>query len=283
MNNQILATWRDGELYLHHTVTQNPDAQDETFCSHSHRAYELYYFLGGDAEFAVEGTVYCLVPGTLILMDRRQTHNVILRTGAKTYERIAILLEPEAFPGGFDRLMSIVRDGHCSYTFSDRERDWLDSCLQLAESSVNTPEVKETILAVVAVILAKLSRMTDSDLLTVPSGDELTRAVIRYISAHLTEDWNLDQLAAALYRDKAHLNRRFRSIMGCSIWQYAMQRRILLAQRTLYQTGSICLAFEASGFSEYSTFYRHYRKITGLSPCEDLKRITRSKKGERNE
>ena len=69
----------------------------------------------------------------------------------------------------------------------------------------------------------------------------------------------------------AYLNRRFKTVVGTSIWNYTIQKRIVNAQRSLYATGSISSAFQASGFSDYSTFYRNYNRIIGISPSDDLK------------
>ncbi|MGN1121028.1 MAG: helix-turn-helix domain-containing protein, partial [Eubacteriales bacterium] len=85
-------------------------------------------------------------------------------------------------------------------------------------------------------------------------------------------EWTLDQLAERLYRDKAYLNRRFKNVVGTSIWDYTIQKRINNAQRTLYRNGSIQEAFKASGFHDYSTFFRNYTKIAGITPSDDLRR-----------
>ena len=103
--------------------------------------------------------------------------------------------------------------------------------------------------------------------------DALVKQIIRYIDRHFGEEISLDVIEKALYRDKAYLGRRFKEVMGCSIWEYIMRKRIFAARQQLYLTKSVSDAFASSGFGDYSTFYRRYKKYVGISPKEDLKQI----------
>ena len=103
--------------------------------------------------------------------------------------------------------------------------------------------------------------------------DDLIKQIIRYIDRHLSEDISLDIIENEFYRDKAYLGRRFKSVMGCSIWGYIMRKRIFSAREQLYLTQSVSDAFTVSGFGDYSAFYRKYKRYVGCSPSEDLKRF----------
>ena len=103
--------------------------------------------------------------------------------------------------------------------------------------------------------------------------DDLVKQIIRYIDRHLSEDISLDVIESEFYRDKAYLGRRFKAVMGCSIWEYIMRKRIFSAREQLYLTHSVSDAFSVSGFGDYSAFYRKYKKYIGCSPTEDLKKF----------
>ena len=62
---------------------------------------------------------------------------------------------------------------------------------------------------------------------------------------------DLDTLERVFFRNKAHLNRRFKNVMGCSIWEYVIRKRIFSAQQELYFSKSVAAAFKASGFHDY--------------------------------
>jgi DNA polymerase-3 subunit delta' len=83
-----------------------------------------------------------------------------------------------------------------------------------------------------------------------------------------------EDMEKALYRNRIYLNRRFKAVMGCSIWEYTLRKRIFTAQQQLYLTRNISEAFRASGFQDYSVFFRHYKKYIGVSPSEELKNFT---------
>ena len=59
--------------------------------------------------------------------------------------------------------------------------------------------------------------------------------------------------------------------MGCTVWEYVVRRRIYSSRQRLFFSGSVTDAFENSGFNDYSSFFRAYKRIIGVSPSEDLK------------
>ena len=59
--------------------------------------------------------------------------------------------------------------------------------------------------------------------------------------------------------------------MGCGIWEYTLHKRIVTARARLLSGESPAAVFESSGFSDYSSFYRQYRKIVGNPPSADAR------------
>ena len=63
----------------------------------------------------------------------------------------------------------------------------------------------------------------------------------------------------------------FKKSQGCTLRAYVMTKRLLWARQKIMEGA---LAGEVSylcGFKEYSTFYRQYKKIFGVSPKMDIK------------
>ena len=55
---------------------------------HHHAFYEVYCFLDGDVEYWVEGSLYRLKKGDLLLINPMELHRPILKSDSKNYERI---------------------------------------------------------------------------------------------------------------------------------------------------------------------------------------------------
>lgn len=274
MEEKTLYVYQDENYYIHHTRTENPDPGQFSFRRHSHNMYEIYYFLSGAADFVVEGSIHPLERGTLIVTARGQNHHILLRSQETAYERVALLFSQKELPGGFAQAVEAVQKGVNVFPLSQREQIWLEESLRLIENRREAEDPLPPIRAVIAGIWAKLSALTTDLPPALPDNDDLVREIIRFIQENLASSWNLDTLAKALYRSKAYLNRRFKGVMGCSIWEYALQKRIFSAQQQLYLSRSIAQAYQQSGFQDYSVFYRQYRKYIGLSPSEDLREWT---------
>ena len=274
MENEVIFASRGDDFYFHHTRTHRPEPGDDTFRSHSHNMYEIYYFIQGSADFVVEGHIHELVHGSMILTECGQAHNILIRNPEKPYERMALLFSPRLLPAGFAPLLQAIHGGSTGILFGESDRQWMEDCFSLLQTpSLPGVALESRLQAVIGVMLAKAAEKMALGQENAPERDDLVSRIIQFIDGHLQQEWQLSDLEKALYRDKIYLNRRFRAVMGCGIWEYTMRKRVFAAQRQLRQSRSISAAFSASGFQDYSSFYRRYRKYIGVSPSEDLKNM----------
>ena len=263
MTEKLLFHYKDENLFVKHALTKQPDPEDFSFRSHYHNMYEIYYYLQGDADFVVEGGIYPLRRGILLFTARGQTHNILIRSG-EDYERLVIMFEKEHIPAGAQQIIDALLGGQNCFSLSDRDAAWLESCFGSIESADRHGiSVRDTAAAVIHLILLKLCQYVQTERMNLPAGDDVVRKAVRYINENLTGDCTLETLEKVLFRNRAYLNRRFKSVMGCTIWEYVMRKRIFSAQQQLYLSKSVGAAFASSGFNDYSAFYRKYKK--GLS------------------
>ena len=272
MTEKMLFHYKDENLFVKHALTSQPDPEDFSFLSQYHNMYEIYYYLQGDADFVVEGGIYPLRRGILLFTAKGQTHNILIRSD-KDYERRVIMFEKEQIPAGAQEVIDALLGGQNCFVLSELDASWLESCFASIESADRYEiSVHDTVEAVIHLILLKLCQYVQTDRMNLPAGDEVVRKTVRYINENLSGDCTLQTLEKVLFRNKAYLNRRFKSVMGCTIWEYVMRKRIFSAQQQLYLSKSVAVAFASSGFNDYSAFYRKYKKYIGLSPQEDLRR-----------
>ncbi len=271
-----LFNYADSNFIVHHTVSEN--FEDPYTRLHMHTMYELYCFLDGEGVFTVEGNIYKLERGMLLLIRPGEAHSAKIVSTSR-YERIAVHFTPSFLENDCIREMlhafetSKNSSNHCF--FCNDESAYPFKLLH----EITNPKLisdhnacKLALLTNLPALLYSLSENCSHNVsVDGTSHDRLVRQILRFIDSHLSSEWSLDELAEHLYRDKAYLNRRFKTVVGTSIWNYTIQKRIVNAQRSLYATGSISSAFQASGFSDYSTFYRNYNRIIGISPSDDLK------------
>ena len=80
----ILKEHRQNGIYAKHAVTERPDDRD--FLMHLHGSAEIYFFVDGKTDYIVEGTVYTLRRGDVLLIRPSESHKPRITAGVR-YER----------------------------------------------------------------------------------------------------------------------------------------------------------------------------------------------------
>ena len=95
--------------------------------------------------------------------------------------------------------------------------------------------------------------------------------LMRYINAHFDENINLSAIAEQFFLSISSIRHIFKEDFGLSIKQYILQKRIAAARQALCAGENPKEISTRCGFSDYSTFYRAYRKYYGSAPSQTKK------------
>jgi len=271
----VLFEYKHGDVWAHHTLDEVPNTQNMTI--HAHTGCELYCFLRGEGYYTVEGNHYILTPGTILLMRSGEAHVPHIRQSS-AYERIAVHFPAEYLADEDPTLTALFDDrplgvGNC-YPPEATDLDYLRSTLlRLCTPGIHMSESR--IRAYLIPVLYELAgrRGQSADTLTPPAHprDPLVIDIIDYINSHLTEEFDLEELSQRFFFSKSHINKVFRAETGSSVWDYVVVKRLLLARSLLHSGVSAAGAAARSGFSDYSSFFRLYRRRFGMSPTKDKK------------
>ncbi len=252
------------------TFTENPDTR--LFQMHAHDGYEVYCFLSGKAKYFVEGTVYPLRPGDILIMKRAESHTLLLLKD-QPYERIAIHFSADAIVGANrDKLLSYLNDRPLGKNNRFpaaifKGNNWLYYLNSACEA-----DDEETKKLYLTVLLTELCDSLDKIRPDAEARDNMSD-IIDYINSHLSDDLSLDSICAIFHTSRSHTNRKFRQMTGSSMWEYIKLKRLLWAKELLSQGETPYRVYEKCGFNEYSSFYRAYKAEFGVSPKEDHKKI----------
>ena len=272
MENEI--SFGNKLLSFRHTSTINPNPRDAAFKSHSHGTVEVFCFICGNAKYAIEGNIYSLRRGSVLIMASGQTHNLLLEPCSK-YERTVLQVDPAALPVRSGSIVRYISSGQNYFELSEPQQVWLEESFNFISASENRIDLLGYFMPL---FFAMLSTSIRSDR---HIQDEVVAKTIGFINENLSTRLNLETVAESVYFIQAFINRKFREIMGCSVWNYVIRRRIFTARERIFSGIDITTAFEESGFLDYSSFFRAYKKTVGLSPRDDLKNHKGIKKSDR--
>jgi araC-type sugar metabolism regulator len=137
--------------------------------------------------------------------------------------------------------------------------------------------VQRTLLQQLLVLINRVSANMTS-LISVDSSSAkntmLEEQVALYISRHLHDNMNNDEIASQFGFNKDHLNRRFKQYFGCSIHNFIIKKRLEYATQLIKQGFPLNKLASECGFNDYVNFYKLFRNEYGVSPKDYKKTYT---------
>lgn len=254
--------YNDGRVVIEYKET---DAKQTAFAPHCHEKYELYVLLSGAVDYRVEGVVYTVNPGDILLLDRSRFHSVLAFAKEESYRRVVLQFAPELFYPEEQQLLELFRGSRILYPGAwsrgiEQLFSQLDGALQ-QRAEVKNIAIRTKIVDILLHLFAMSDIAQSHSSTTAPIME-----VIRYINDHLTEPLTVEALAERFFMSRNTLARGFVRATGSTVKDYILYKRMALA-RILLQSGQPATEVaEACGFGDYSTFYRGYQKIFEQSP-----------------
>lgn len=247
---------------------------------HHHDFYEVYFFMGGKVEFRVEGRVYHLSPGDMLLISPMELHQAFVEPDGTLYERIVLWIDKAYLESFCTQETDLTR---CfDYTLPSRTNLLHLTSVQRSDIAMRLGQlVHESYsdeygadicsAALFLQFMTELNRMFLHAASGKEAGEEnvpLVSRVLGYIGEHYNEDLTLDSLAGEFYISKYHLSHEFSRVVGTSVHKYILLKRLLIAKQMLSEGSSPGEVFSVCGFGDYTSFYRAFKAQYGISPRE---------------
>lgn len=254
----------DGFSY-HHTWDDFTAA--DHFSLHCHNMYEIYYFIQGSGSYLVEGSLYKLQPNDLILLRPGEFHR-FLPAGTGVYERCSLHFEDRYLHDCALLLRPFLNRKAGQANLLRTSAASFPSIMARLDDAICLPDELRQLMSrfLLGELLVSVSGLTDSRYVTGGHVHPLVEHVLNYINENLTAPMNLDLLAEQVYVTKYHICRVFKAYTGVSPMEYITRKRVLLARERIREGVRPTQAALDCGFSDYSTFYRAYRRFAGCSP-----------------
>ena len=245
---------------------------------HYHEFHKLVLFQAGEVHYIVEGRNYALKEGDLLLIPSYSIHQPVIEKGVR-YARMILWIQPElleqkCLSDGF----RICKEQNAYLMKPDRyDRSELTRILHRMEDTINENEygaeaMSEALFTEAMVLVSKAVMEAEPALREQERPmDNRIEEILQYIDQNLSNDLSVDAVADHFFLSKSWLMHRFKFITNCTMHQYVLQKRLILSIQKMIAGQSAERAAKESGFSDYSTYLRAFRRTYGVSPREYLR------------
>lgn len=171
-----------------------------------------------------------------------------------------IVITPEDFPSIYDKVKSLLLE---------IKNEYLSSSTSFSEVSIYSKTLE---------IITLIGRSRAAAGIETPSPDaprkqeeyiEKFIEICNYISAHCSDELNLEAVASMSCFSKFYFSRLFKQFTNVSFYKYVNQKRIEKAAEMLTEPNiSITNVALSCGFESLSSFIRMFKIVKGCTPTE---------------
>lgn len=248
---------------------------------HFHNFYEIMYIAEGEFAILVNNTTYRLKPGDFILINMNQLHHYQLAEEKHAACRRILMWVSKSY------LDQLSRDGtdlslcfslsNPAWHFPAHNREHLGKYLTkllYLEADDSTPKgeiriLEDAYMALFFVSLNQLCRHPEFSFATENTyNNPMIRTLSTFINEHINEPITLDMLAEQAHLSKYHFVRIFKELTGMTVHDFINHKRIIKACEMIWEGEPLGNLYQLCGFADYSSFFRNFKAIYGISPRE---------------
>ncbi|WP_170311689.1 AraC family transcriptional regulator [Vallitalea okinawensis] len=249
---------------------------------HFHPFYEIYYLHKGSCDYLIEGNLYSLNPGDLVVINKYAIHKTLYPRSSETIRYLinfdaGIIATPSEDEK--DLLIGLFQNSTPVIRLNDHQKKLFESYLfqmiEYAHQKESSYAFKINTFFRLMIILLK--EASDSGNLKLPKEpteiEEKVLDVANFILKHYDEPITLPYLSEYFYISQHYLSHKFKEITGFTISDYIQMTRTKKAQELILTTDlKIIDISEKCGFGSVSQFRRVFSKHSGMSP-RDYRKI----------
>lgn len=260
------------------------DAKFEGVPVHQHDFYEVYFFINGNVEYSVEGNIFHLNRGDMLLINPLELHQPRISPDQSEYERIVLWINKNYLAELCSNEVSLTRcfdnsnPNHSNLLrLNLKEQELLYGRLNelIRESSGENYGSELACRAILTRFLVDINRLTltkEFSSATETKASPLISSVLDYINIHYCEKLSLEKIAEEFFVSKYYLSHAFNVAVGTSPHRYITLKRLIHAKQMMSSGIKSTTAAANCGFNDYAGFYRAFTAEYGITPAEYMRK-----------
>lgn len=253
---------------------------------HSHEYWQFVFVKKGFPEFLIDDQLYQTKANELIIVPPYHHHG-ILEYSNESITHFGIYLTNEflrqagARQVDFERyLMEMTEDSQFCFTMKGED---LDECQKLINELLLNDDRQSSwkrfsdVSRIFPILRMSVDTMHSAEReLPKLSLSPTVNRVIAYIDGNFTSKFSLIELSRMFGLSVSTLSHEFKNYTGRSIYEYVLQKRVLLAKQKIFENIPLSEVSYQCGFADYSNFLRQFNQIVGMSPSKYRKSLKKN-------
>jgi len=249
--------------------------EEKAMDMHIHDCHELYYSVCGGRQFLIDNKFYGIAPGDLFIINQNESHK-LTQIDSMVHERIVLSIHPDFFrqlstPETRLDACFTDRSPHFSHKVSlskDQQKRFLYYINKITSAEGYAHDITERAAFMeLMIMINQLSLANEKQ--EAPAEFKYNHQVddiLSYINQNIASPITTTLLAEVFFLSESYICRIFKAATGTTINKYITARRISIAKSLLKGGASVFEAYEKSGFTDYSNFFKAFTKAVGVSP-----------------
>ena len=233
--------------------------------THIHNAYEVYINVSGDLSFQVNGRIYSIKQGDVMVCRPKELHNCIYN-GPTVHEYRCLWFNPQK--GSELEKLFTSDDFQNKHSFDKAGIDYLE---RLFTSLYENPASKQK--EIIFRILTFIILGSGEDIRAVSQLSRQMLMVLDYIDKNYMTVRSTAEIAEENYISVPTLNRIFKKQLHTTPTDFINSKRIKRAKELLEQGCSVTESSARSGFTNCSYFITLFKKYYGITPKKYRDRV----------
>ena len=244
-------------------VEIDANAPENVYDDHIHDECEIYINLSGDVSFSVEGTIYPIVPGGVIITRPSEYHHCIYHSN-KFHKHFWILFNPSGNDKLFNIFFNRKLDRNNLLILPPDETEELFSVCRNLNHPDNDDAEKYYLFFKLIHLLNKASAVNVEK----QYKKNTVTTAINYINSNLSQRLEIKEIAKICNVSINTLERQFKHSLNITPARYIKNKRLANAARLLSDGSNVTEAAHLSGFCDTSSFIEFFKKHYHITPLK---------------
>ena len=251
--------------------------EEKAMDMHIHDCYEIYYSISGGKQFLIDNRFYTIEPGDIFIINQYESHK-ITQVDKMVHERIVLSIHPEytkrlstsetdldacfsARPENFSHKISLTKEQQKRFLYYINK---ITKAEGFGHDIIEQTAFMELMVMLHAAF--RTSHIQEAEACANYIYNQQVDDLLAYINTNIATSITIEQLSKEFYLSESYICRIFKSATGTTINKYISARRISIAKSLLSSGAGVTEAYEKSGFTDYSNFFKAFTKAVGISP-----------------